>query len=81
MTGIVGLGTLHYNHTWRNGRDGKNNDFIHTIKCFMDTRDCTKRLFIGLDGGGGHEVGPSVVHSYNAVNCAARKIIVSPSQF
>ena len=44
----------------------------------MDTRDCSKRLFIGLDRGGGHEVGPSVVHSLNnAVNCAARKTIVS----
>ena len=29
----------------------------------IDTRDCTKRLFIGLDRGGSHEVGPSVVHS------------------
>ena len=44
----------------------------------IDTRDCTKRLFIGLDRDGGHEVGPSEVHSLNnAVNCTARKPIVS----
>ena len=67
MIVIVGLRCIIYLkgtiHTWRNGRDGKNNDIIYTIMYFMDTRDCTKRLFIGLDGGGGHEVGPSVVHS------------------
>ena len=67
MTGLVGLRCIIYLkgtiHTWRNGRDGKNNDIIYTIMDFMNTRDCLIRLFIGLDGGGGHEVGLSVVHS------------------
>ena len=37
---------------------------LSTPSCtIMDTRDWSKRLFIGLGGGGSHEVGPSVVHS------------------